>query len=471
MADLKADHYQAMYEGQVDAVPMIPGLELRFRNLTLSTPVKGKKSKSSKNTTQGTKNILNNVSGVFKPGSMTLVLGQPGAGKSALLRILSGRLPLSKTLTLDGEITYNGVSRDELLQSKRMPQFVSYVAQRDQHFPTLTVKETLEFAQQCCGVGLGADVVTQQLGLELCQDTVIGDGMLRGVSGGERKRVTMGEMEFGNNLVAFMDEISTGLDSAATFDIVTTQRNLAKTTGKTIVMALLQPGPEVFELFDDVMLLAEGHVLYHGPRDDVVRYFQSLGLECPRDRDVADFLIDIGTPKQLQYMRNSASNSYVEAAMTPVELGTTFRESTTFHFMLTRINTPMGHALVQNLERRLTSAPEFQLGFWSSTAQLLQREVRTSWRNNGVPHRPICVDGHCRSHRSHALLQHRSQAGAGRAGRADFCDPVRRAHAASTLTDIRRGALYLLQAARRQLLPHVIVRDCRCAEPDAARIA
>ncbi|EEY61563.1 ATP-binding Cassette (ABC) Superfamily [Phytophthora infestans T30-4] len=124
--------------------------------------------------------------------------------------------------------------------------------------------------------------------------------MLRGVSGGERKRVTTGEMAFGNKFVLMMDEISTGLDSAATFDIISTQRSLAKTFNKTIVISLLQPSPEVFELFDDVLLLNKGYVMYHGARCEVQSYFEDMGFHCPPNRDVADFLMDLGTNKHRQ---------------------------------------------------------------------------------------------------------------------------------------------------------------------------
>ncbi|KAL4167777.1 hypothetical protein KRP22_013261 [Phytophthora ramorum] len=171
------------------------------------------------------KQILKNVSGVFKPGTITLVLGQPGSGKSSLMKLLSGRFPDSKNLTKEGEVTYNGAPANELL--RRLPQFVSYVTQRDKHYPSLSVKETLEFAHACCGGGFSErdaqhfaggtpeenkaaldaatamfkhypDIVIQQLGLDNCQNTIVGDAMTRGVSGGERKRVTTGEMEFGN---------------------------------------------------------------------------------------------------------------------------------------------------------------------------------------------------------------------------------------------------------------------------------
>jgi ABC-type multidrug transport system ATPase subunit len=205
-------------------------------------------------------------------------------------------------------------------RNKKLPQFVTYGGQRDEHYPTLTVKETLEF----CSGGLfrarekhltsGTPMVHQtaldaardsstsdiihQLGLEDCQNTVVGDAMLHGVSSGERKRVTTGEIAFGNKFVLMMDEISTGLDSAATFDIIST---LTKALGKTVVISLLQPAPEVFELFDDVLLLNNGYVMYYGSRSEALDYFESLGFKCPASRDVADFLLDLSTEKQRQY--------------------------------------------------------------------------------------------------------------------------------------------------------------------------
>jgi ABC-type multidrug transport system fused ATPase/permease subunit len=157
------------------------------------------------------KQVLKNVSGVFKPGTMTLVLGQPGSGKSALMKLLSGRFPEEKNVTIEGEVTYSGIAAAEL--RKHLPRLVSYVPQRDEHYALLTAKETLEFAHACFGGGLSKywkshlvhgtpeenaealavtramychypDVVIHQLGLESCQNTIVGDGMLRGVSGG-----------------------------------------------------------------------------------------------------------------------------------------------------------------------------------------------------------------------------------------------------------------------------------------------
>ncbi|TMW61700.1 hypothetical protein Poli38472_010763 [Pythium oligandrum] len=354
-----------------------------------------------------TKQILHDVSGVFKPGTMTLVLGQPGSGKSSLMKILSGRFPQNKHVKIEGDITYNGTAPVEI--KNRLSQLVSYVPQRDHHLPTLTVKETLEFAHQCCG-GVASsqhleslctkgtaeenqaaiqalrslsehhpDVVIQQLGLEKCQDTVVGDAMLRGVSGGERKRVTTGEMLFGSNVVSFMDEISTGLDSAATFDIIKTQRSVAKNLRKTVVIALLQPSPEVFALFDDVLILNDGHVMYHGPRETVNEYFRHLGFERPESRDVADYLLDLGTHQQHQYeVARSDGSKHPRKAR---EFGEIFRNSLIYQEMVAYIDGPLDPELLKDQEELAKLVPEFHQSFWTSTWLLTKRELTTMTRN------------------------------------------------------------------------------------------
>uniref|UniRef100_K3WZL5 ABC-2 type transporter transmembrane domain-containing protein n=1 Tax=Globisporangium ultimum (strain ATCC 200006 / CBS 805.95 / DAOM BR144) TaxID=431595 RepID=K3WZL5_GLOUD len=147
----------------------LPQMEVRFNNISISADVviieedspkselptllnSVKKSLSRFNAKKQVahKEILKNVSGVFKPGTITLILGQPGSGKSSLMKLLSGRFPVEKNITIEGDIAYNGVSQQEI--KKRLPQFAAYVNQRDKHFPTLTVKETLEFAHTFCGV-------------------------------------------------------------------------------------------------------------------------------------------------------------------------------------------------------------------------------------------------------------------------------------------------------------------------------
>ncbi|XP_042041123.1 pleiotropic drug resistance protein 2-like [Salvia splendens] len=102
----------------------------------------------------------------------------------------------------------------------------------------------------------------QMLGLDICSDTLVGDDMRRGVSGGQKKHLTTGEMLVGPTKAFLMDEISTGLDSSATFQIVNYMRQIVHIMDVTMVISLLQPAPETYNLFDDVILLSEGHLVY-----------------------------------------------------------------------------------------------------------------------------------------------------------------------------------------------------------------
>ncbi|KAI4385958.1 hypothetical protein MLD38_003942 [Melastoma candidum] len=280
--------------------------------------------------------ILNNISGVIRPGRMTLLLGPPGSGKSTLLLALAGKL--SGSLQKTGEITYNGRRLDEFCVQRTS----AYISQTDNHVAEMTVRETFDFAARCQGANEGfaeyikdlirlekqknirpspeidafmkassvggkkhsvsTDYILKMLGLDICADTIVGNDMLRGVSGGQRKRVTTGEMIVGPKKTLFMDEISTGLDSSTTFQIVKCLRNFVHLMDATILMALLQPAPETFDLFDDLVLLSEGYVVYHGPRLEVLDFFESLGFRLPPRKGIADFLQEVTSKKdQAQY--------------------------------------------------------------------------------------------------------------------------------------------------------------------------
>ncbi|XP_056166397.1 pleiotropic drug resistance protein 1-like [Syzygium oleosum] len=279
--------------------------------------------------------ILQDVSGIIKPGRMTLLLGPPSSGKTTLLLALAGKL--DPELKATGRVTYNGHGLDEFVPQRT----AAYISQYDLHIGEMTVRETLAFSARCQGVGsrydmlaelsrrekvasikpdpdidifmkaaategqeanVVTDYIIKILGLEVCADTMVGDETLRGISGGQRKRVTTGEMLVGPAEVLLMDEISTGLDSSTTYQIVNSLKQFIHILDGTAVISLLQPAPETYDLFDDIILLSDGQIVYQGPRELVLDFFESMGFKCPERKGVADFLQEVTSSKdQHQY--------------------------------------------------------------------------------------------------------------------------------------------------------------------------
>ena len=249
---------------------------------------------------------LASCSGRIAPGHMTLVLAPPGHGKSTYLKALAGRL--NRDSKLHGAVTYNGQTGAQLrARGVVLSKLAVYAAQTDVHFPSLTVKETLAFAAEnsCASTAPFGDAVLNQMekeraerlihmiGLEEAANTIIGNDLLRGVSGGQRKRVTLGELLITNSRAYFLDEVSTGLDSAITFHIFNALRSYCREFGSSVVTALLQPTPETYGLFDEVVLLRDGEVVFHGPREAVSAFFRdTLCFPIPLDEDEAGFVVD-----------------------------------------------------------------------------------------------------------------------------------------------------------------------------------
>ncbi|KAL7602307.1 hypothetical protein Lser_V15G25179 [Lactuca serriola] len=123
--------------------------------------------------------------------------------------------------------------------------------------------------------------------------------MIRGISGGQIKRVTTGEMIVGPSKVLLMDEISTGLDSSTTFHIVNSLRQYIQIFEGTAIISLLQPAPETYNLFDDIILLSDAKIVYQGPREKVLEFFESMGFKSPERKGVADFLQECNIKERL----------------------------------------------------------------------------------------------------------------------------------------------------------------------------
>lgn len=282
-------------------------------------------------------NVLQDVSGYLLPGQLCLVLGSSGSGTSLLLSRIAGR-EMPKIIQTSGDISYQTVFTPG---QERQSHFTRYIGQHDIHIPQLTVRQTLEFAAECIwpawiphvDVIRRNDVIltARRLGIERTLDTIVGSDILRGVSGGERKRVTIAEMQIaGVAGTLIMDNWSKGLDSGTTLSITQAVRGFADALKGSAMLSMQAPGSEVYSLFDTLCLLDKGKLLYFGPTSDAEQYFNGLGLYRPQHRSLPDFLSTVADPLiQTEYLDDphSRSTEQTTAGLDTDTLATNFRES------------------------------------------------------------------------------------------------------------------------------------------------
>ncbi|NXG70375.1 ABCG2 protein, partial [Baryphthengus martii] len=237
------------------------------------------------------KEVLRNVNGIMRPG-LNAILGPTGSGKSSLLDILAAR---KDPHGLSGDILINGAP-----QPANFKCTSGYVVQDDVVMGTLTVRENLKFS---AALRLPKSVreqeknervnqIIKELGLSKVADSKVGTQFTRGVSGGERKRTNIGMELITDPAILFLDEPTTGLDASTANAVLLLLKRMAK-QGRTIIFSIHQPRYAIFRLFDTLTLLATGRVLYHGPAQQAIEYFQSIGYQCEPYNNPADFFLDI----------------------------------------------------------------------------------------------------------------------------------------------------------------------------------
>ncbi|XP_043699107.1 ABC transporter G family member 7 [Telopea speciosissima] len=247
--------------------------------------------KSSKNV----RFLLNNMSGEAKSGRLLAIMGPSGSGKTTLLNVLAGQLTTSPRLHLSGLLQVNGQPI-----SKKAYKF-AYVRQEDLFFSQLTVRETLSLAAELQLPHLASaddrdEYVSNllfRLGLVSCADSNVGDAKVRGISGGEKKRLSVACELIASPSVIFADEPTTGLDAFQAERVMETFRQLAE-DGHTVVCSIHQPRGSVYRKFDDIVLLTEGALVYAGPaHGEPLAYFSTFGYPCPDHINPAEFLADL----------------------------------------------------------------------------------------------------------------------------------------------------------------------------------
>ncbi|MCL7039664.1 hypothetical protein MKW94_010744 [Papaver nudicaule] len=277
--DIEADTQK-----KIHTEPTLP-IYLKFTDVKYKVVLRGVR-------TTVEKNILNGITGSASPGEVLALMGPSGSGKTTLLSLLSGRLIETAP---GGSITYN-----DQTYSKSLKRRIGFVTQDDVLFPHLTVRETLTYAAL---LRLPKTLTKQHkeeramdiicdLGLERCQDTMIGGSFVRGISGGERKRVCIGNEILINPSLLFLDEPTSGLDSTTALRMVRMLREIAK-AGKTVVTTIHQPSSRLFHKFDKLILLGKGSLLYFGNASEAMVYFSSIGCTPLIAMNPAEFLVDL----------------------------------------------------------------------------------------------------------------------------------------------------------------------------------
>jgi len=343
-------------------------LELRWESLRMSSwQVIGGKKK--------TVEILQSVSGTAKSGQLTCILGPSGSGKTTLLNVLAGRQSSGQRhgIRITGQVFAAGHRIDPRAVRSR----IAYVMQKDEMFATATPREALNFSAALRLTGPRDDrkqLISEllgSLGLLKCADTCIGNAVINGLSGGQRKRTAIGVELITRPDIVCLDEPTSGLDSYAAYHVVRVLKDLAS-AGCTVICTLHQPSSEIFALTDHVLCLCGGACLYEGSREQMVAHLAKVGFRCPVGFNPADyviFLMQTEPPEKLialEQVQKSSSDDLLRGGgngrepKTPMEL----------------CRTPHGKARWLSSDVALTTK-----SFGTQLNQLIRRELRAAVRD------------------------------------------------------------------------------------------
>lgn len=238
--------------------------------------------------------ILEGASGLIQPGHVMAIMGPSGAGKTTLLDILAKRTKSGKST---GSIYING----QQVSNSHYKKLIGYVDQEEVMIPTLTVYETILYSallrlprtMSKTAKKFRVMEVMQELNIDGIKDAKIGQPGARSISGGERRRVAIACELVTSPSILFLDEPTSGLDAYNAFNVVECLVTLAKNYNRTVIFTIHQPRSNIVTLFDQLVLLASGRIVYSGPESEAQNYFKQIGYPCPSGFNIADYMIDL----------------------------------------------------------------------------------------------------------------------------------------------------------------------------------
>ncbi|ERN16276.1 ABC transporter G family member 23 [Amborella trichopoda] len=263
--------------------------------------------------------LLKNISFHAKPHRLLAVVGPSGAGKSSLLHLISGRACQTSQLTR-GAILLNGLHVSAAL----LRHTCGFVPQQDALLPLLTVQETLIYAARLKlhvtrrKAESRVRALMEELGLVRVSDSLVGSVGSRGVSGGERRRVSVGSEVVHDPPILILDEPTTGLDSRAAFNLIQTLRAMARSKGRTIVLSIHQPSYKILDIIDEFLLLSHGELVFNGTlkalRDLIT---VEMGLRIPAQINTLEYAMEIIKTLESAIKENPISQNPVLEVRTP----------------------------------------------------------------------------------------------------------------------------------------------------------
>lgn len=268
--------------------------------------------KLKENTPLNFRQVLKDVNFRAKPWEMLAIVGPSGAGKSTLLEILAGKLtPETASIFVN----------QKPIDKARFKRLSGYVTQKDTLFPLLTVQETLMFSAKLrlklppSELGSRVKSLIHELGLEHVANSRVGDDRVRGISGGERRRVSIGVDVIHDPRVLILDEPTSGLDSSSALQIIDLLKSMAENHGRTIILSIHQPGFRIVKSFNSILLMANGSVLHHGSVDQLSVHMRSMGLDLPLQVNIVEFAIE--SIETLQQQPSPEQETFPQLASTP----------------------------------------------------------------------------------------------------------------------------------------------------------
>jgi len=336
--------------------------------------------------------LIHDFSGVVRHGEMMLVLGRPGSGCSTFLRVIANKR--GAYAAIEGEVSYSSISAHDADKFYRGE--VVYNAEDDQHMPTLTVWQTLKFSllnktrKHLRGdVELIIDALLRMFAIKHTRNTLVGNEYVRGVSGGERKRVSIAETLATKSTVVCWDNSTRGLDASTALDYAKSLRIMTDVSNRTTITTLYQAGEGIYELMDKVLVIDQGRMLYQGPASEARQYFVDLGFYAPPRQTTADFLTSICDPVARQFREGYEDR----CPKTAEELEQVFRASPAYKKVLQDVKDfeqhlkETGHvdarvfqeSVQQSKSRRVGSQSNYTVSFWKQVLACTRREFWLVW--------------------------------------------------------------------------------------------